>query len=351
MDENLKYCMSSFLMYRTVVDRTKTFSDRFPMFHIEYPTDRTRIDSGEELYEYLRKTIAERTRGRKCALALSGGIDSAILLTMVPENTITYTFKCVVPGKQVTDESPRALEYLKYARPELTHKIVEVYWEDMDSLIDPILRHKGAPTHSIEVQIYKAALEAKKDGCDMMIFGETADCIYGGHSQLLAQDWTVGDFIDRWSFVMPHKVLRDPMLVLEPYRQFEKDGFIDVPLFLTDFESDPSLNFYADACDLAGIELYAPYAHTRMGAALDLERVRKGENKYIVREVFSKLYRDFKIPAKTPMPRPMNEWFADWAGPVRQEFWPHCTDNMTGDQKWLVWVLERFLNLLEESGS
>ena len=345
-EQNLRYCMSSFLMYRTVVDRTKSFSDNFPPFYRPFPADRRSICDSDALLAYLREAIAAKTKGKKCALALSGGIDSAILLTMMPEDTITYTFKCIVPGKEVTDETPRAREYLAWARPELLHRVVPVCWEDMESMIDPLMRHKGSPTHSIEVQIYKAARQAKEDGCDMMIFGETADCIYGGHSDLLSRDYTVGEFADRWSFVKPWHVLKDPRLVMEPFRQFAEDGAVNVPAFLTDFESGPSLNFYENACALAGIELYAPYAHTRMGVPLDLERVRRGENKYIVREVFQKLYPDMQIPPKTPMPRPMNEWFADWPGPSRPEFWPHCTDHMTGDQKWLVYVLERFLNMI-----
>lgn len=347
MTVDKRYCMSSFLMYRTTVDRDRVFGEGITPFYRDYPSPREPIADSAALLDYLRSAIAERTRGRKVALALSGGIDSAILLQLVPENTIAYTFKCVVPGIEVTDESPQARRYLEYARPELAHRIVPIYWEDFEGGIDAILRHKGEPTHSIEVQIHKAALAAKADGCDLMIFGETADCIYGGHSQLLSRDWTIGEFANRWSFVMPHMVLRDFETIMEPYERYERDGYIDVPRFLTDFESEPSLNFYMDACDLAGMELYAPYAHTIMSVPLDLRRVRRGENKYIVREVFNRLYPGFEIPAKTPMPRPMNEWFKDWAGPTRPEFWPHCTDNMTGDQKWLVWVLERFLNLMD----
>lgn len=37
------------------------------------------------------------------------------------------------------------------------------------------MRHKKAPIHSIEVQIYKADLQAKADGIDTIIFGEAAD--------------------------------------------------------------------------------------------------------------------------------------------------------------------------------
>ena len=74
---------------------------------------------------------------------------------------------------------------------------------------------------------------------------------------------------------------------------------------------------------------------------------RHGLNFTLVREVFQRLYPDLKVPAKTPMPRPMNEWFKDWTGPQRPEFWPHCTDHMNGDQKWLVWCLENFLNMID----
>lgn len=341
------YCMSSFLTYRFTVDRSRCYTEALSPFYVPYPSPRTPIHDSDELLGFLKRSIAEKTAGRKCALALSGGIDSAILLQLVPQNTMVYTFKCVVPGMEVTDETHAAAAYLKYARPELKHCIVPVYWEDYEALMPEILRHKGEPTHSIEVQICKAARQAKKDGCDLFIFGETADCIYGGHSQLLSRDWTIGDFADRWTFVMPYKVLRDYKLIMEPYERYEKNGYIDVPAFLSDFESEPSLNFYQNACAVAGIELYAPYAHTVMGVPLDLERVRRGENKYLVREVFSRLYPGFAIPAKTPMPRPMNEWFKDWDGPVRPEFWAHCTDGMTGDQKWLVWALERFLDMIE----
>ena len=347
MEIDRAYCMSSFLMYRTTVDRNKCYSDRFSPFYVKFPSDRTPINTSDELLDRLSSVIEEKTKGKKCALALSGGIDSAILLQLMPENTVAYTFKCVVPGIKVTDESETAKEYIKFARPELEHKVVPIYWEDFEEYTPSLLAHKGEPTHSIEVQIYKAALQAKADGCEIFIFGETADCIYGGHSQLLSRDWTFGEFVDRWSFVMPHHVLREPMMILDPIKKYEKDGYIDVPHFLTYFESEPSLNFYMDACDLAGIDILAPYAHTIMGSELDLERVRKGENKYIVRDLFKKLYPNFTIPKKTPMPRATNEWFKDWKGPIRDEFIPHCTDSMTGDQKWLVWCLEKFLNIID----
>ena len=310
--------------------------------------NRKPIENSDQLGEYLKQQIAEKTKGKKVGLALSGGIDSAILLKFMPENTTAYTFKCIVPGKEVTDETGRAKEYIKLHSPNMEHKIVPIYWEDLEKYAPLLMKQKGAPIHSIEVQIYKAALEAKADGCDIFIFGETADCIYGGHSNLLSKDYTFGEFVDRWTFLLPYRALKDPELILTPYEPYEEDGYINVPKFLTLYESKASYNSYINACKLANIDFYAPYAKTIMSKPLDLTRVRKGENKYIVRELFSKLYPGVEIPPKAPMPRPMNEWLEDWQGPTRPEFWPHCTDNMTGDQKWLVYALEKFLNIIEE---
>lgn len=335
-------------MYRIIVDRTRRFAADAAPEWIDFPAPRRLIETSDELLEALRERLAESLAGKKVALALSGGIDSAILLQLVPDDTIAYTFKCEVPGVETVDETPRAQRYLEFAgKGGIEHKVVPVRWEDMLELSEPLMRRKGAPIHSIEVQICKAAQQAKADGCDVFVFGETADCIYGGHSNLLARDWTFGDFIERWSFVQPYKVLRDYEVDLGPYREFECDGYIDVAPFLSFFESEASFNSYANACGLAGIELEVPYAHTVMADPLDFERIRAGENKYLVREVFNELYPGLEVPPKTPMPRPMDEWLTGWEGPTRPEFWPRCTDGMSGDQKWLVFALERYLNLVD----
>lgn len=343
-----KYCMSSFLMYRIIHDSNKCFSEEYLPNLKPFPQNREKITNSDELLESLKRQIAEYTKGKKCGIAISGGIDSAIILKLMPENTIAYTFKCVIPGKEVVDESKQAAEYIKYARPEgMEHKIIPVYWEDLESMSVPLMKRKGAPIHSIEVQIYKAALQAKADGCDTFVFGETADCVYGGHSNLLAQDWTIGDFITRWSFLLPYRALKEFEMDISPLLDYEKDGYMDVLPFLSLYEAPASWNSYLNACGLADMDFFAPFANTIMDVPLDLERVRRGENKYLVREVFAKLYPGFSVPPKTPMPRPMNEWLENWKGPTREEFWPGCTDSMTGDQKWLVYSLEKFLNIID----
>ena len=47
-----------------------------------------------------------------------------------------------------------------------------------------------------------------------------------------------------------------------------------------------SITSYLNAFECAGIDCYMPYAHMRMSIPLDLNRIRNGEPKYIVRELF-----------------------------------------------------------------
>lgn len=339
---DFNYCASSFLMYRTIIDESKKFYDNVTPNFVKIPENRESIKNSEELYESLKRQIEEVSKNKKVALALSGGIDSAVLAKFLPENTMTYTFKCIVPGKSVTDETERARKYANECK--LKNKVIEIYWEDFEKYSPILMKHKGAPIHSIEVQIYKAALQAKKDGIDILIFGESADCLYGGLSNVLSRDWTFGEFIDRYSYVMPYKVLKNFEMDLSPILKYTKeDGYVDVHEFYGNVFFKESINSYYNACETAGIECYLPFANTIMGVPLELKLVREGNNKYLIRNVFKKLYKDFEVPPKTPMPRPMNEWFEKWEGPNSSIFYPKCALNMSGDQKWLIWVLNKFI--------
>ena len=340
------FCMSSWLMFRTVVDRSRCFAEGIKDFHVTPPEGRWSVKDSHELEEALREGMAAATKGGRTALALSGGIDSAILAKMMPKDSMAYTFKCVVPGVQVTDETEQAARYA--AECGLEHRIVEVYWDDMERLAPVLMRHKGSPCHSIEIQIYKASRKALEDGFDEIVFGESADIVYGGMSGLMSKDWTFGEFVDRYSYVLPYKVLRHPMMITDPYAAWTKEGYTDAHAFLNKTMYEEAINSYEDACATAGIRLHMPYSKTVLGAPLDYARIRRGENKYLIREIFQRLYPGWEIPVKTPMPRPLNEWMKDWVGPRRDEFWQHCTDVMTGDQKWYVYALERFLNMIDD---
>lgn len=347
MDVDKRYCMSSYLMYRYVFNFEKTFQKNKRCNIADLAFTRTPVKTVEDLLAAVESSVKQTYRDGKSALALSGGIDSAILAKFMPPGSKAYTFRCIVPGRKVIDESKQAKKWSEICG--LDHEIIDIYWEDIVTASEILMKHKGAPIHSIEAQIYIAAKKAKRDGAEKFIFGENADIIYGGMDGLLAKDWKYAEFIERYTYIMPYKVLRNPQLILEPYREFEVNGYIDGYDFINKYFRQEALGSYRNACETAGIDFAGPYSLTYFDAPIDYARIRNGDTKYIVREAFKILYPTEELPTKIPMPRPMNEWFETWPGPERKEFIPHSTDGMTGDQKWMVWCLEKFLDMLNET--
>lgn len=333
-------------MFRYIFQKGKRFKRDLPVNIIELDFDRRPVKTADDLIEALDIVIKDSIAKGETALALSGGIDSAILAKLMPAGTKAYTFRCVVPGKKVIDESGQAAVWAEINR--LQHEIIDITWEDVESVVDKLMFHKGAPIHSIEAQIYIASCKAKENGADRFVFGENADIIYGGMNGLLQKDWHFGEFVDRYMYVNPYYILKNPELILDPFWEYEVDGHIDGHNFINQYFRQEALGTYNNACQTAGIEFVGPYSLTYFDSPIDYNRIRSGDTKYIIREAFKKLYPGVKMPAKIPMPRPVNEWFENWEGPQRDEFIPHCTDDMSGDQKWMVWSLERFLNLIGE---
>ena len=332
-------------MLRYVSDSNKTFEPNRRPAIVDITFPRTPIRTSDELITTLKSKVETATADGKAALALSGGIDSAILAKFMPEGSTAYTFRCVVPGKKVIDETPKARAIADACH--LEHKIVDISWDDQVANAEVLMKHKGAPIHSIEAQIYKAALQAKADGFTKFILGENADIIYGGMDGLLAKDWTTAEFIERYSYIMPYKVLRHPVIIAAPFDEFSIDGHIDGHNFVNKYFRQEALGTYTNACDTAGVKFVGPYSETVWIEPIDYKKIRAGQSKYVVREAFAKLYPASDAPQKIPMPRPMNEWMSDWQGPSRAEFIPHCTDGMSGDQKWMVYGLEKYLNMIE----
>lgn len=337
-----EYCMSSYLMYRYLFNPNVSFKDNFVPQIMDLDFERSPVKNEDDLLLYLRKTVENACSDNKAALALSGGIDSAILARLMPPGSTAYTFRCVVPNTNVIDESGLASHWAELNNLQLN--VIDIYWEDIVSSSDICMAHKHSPIHSIEAQIYFASKKVKEDGFTKFIFGENADIIYGGMNGLLEKDWSYSDFIDRYSYVMPYRVLKKPLIPVEPFVEFEKNGYIDGHDFINKFFRQEALGTYTNACAAAGIEFIGPYSLTYLDTPIDYTRIRSGDTKYVIRDLFKKLYPNEDLPAKIPMPRPMNVWLEHWEGPKRPEFIPHSTANMTGDQKWMVWCLERFLN-------
>lgn len=344
IDKNL--CMSLFLGFRFVRDKNLNFFDGLS-HHIFSPFPSTKIDhvsTTADIDRIIREKINEFYEPNKTAILLSGGMDSAILASYLPKGTTAYTFQCIAPG--AINETEQAKKYTDILG--LNHEIIEIKWEDFEILTPVLLRHNQVPFHSIEVQLLKASLYAQSKGIDRIIYGDAADYVFGGMDQIISKDWTYDEFYEKYTFLPPEKVLKNYVDIHFVYDKFKlENNKIDFLSFLHDMMDIESYTTYEEAFDTAGIKYLDPYLSMKMVEPWDLERIRRGESKYMIRELFTERYPNLRIPEKIPMPRAMNQWLKYYE-PKRPEFVENCIKDLTGDQKWLCWCLERFLNMYDK---
>ncbi len=342
IDKN--FCMSSYLAYRYIEKDGVEFAEGLHHKNFKVPSDRIKVFSAGDIDSAIEKNF-EKVRGKKLGIMLSGGMDSAILASYM-KGCDAYTFK-FLDGNFQSDEFRRAESYAKTY--DLNLHYVNINWQSIEPVIDAVLKNKCAPVHSIEPQIFLAAKQALNDGVEIMIVGESSDLIFGGMDKLLAKDWEFDDFVKRYTFLNPFDVLENPVDVNYLFERYRQGNKIDFLKFMDEVYSVESSGSYMNAFETAGIDYIDPYANLEMGEPLDLARIRNGEPKYLIRELFKMKYPNFEVPNKIPMPRPVDFYFADWKGPARVEFKKDIDmKKFTGNQKWQLYCLERFLNLLDD---
>ena len=340
IDKN--FCASSYLAFRYIERDDVNFYEGMEHKNIKPIPDaeKTLVKTAAEIDSAIQNTFAG-LQGEKLGIMLSGGMDSAILASYM-RGADAYTFR-FLDGDFQKEELARAEYYAKYYG--LTLHYVDISWDDVVKYLPVVMKSKGAPVHSIEPQIYKAAIMAKSDGITKMVVGESSDLIFGGMDQLLAKDWDFDEFVKRYTFTEPASVLKEPVdmsYLFERYRQGDKIDFLK---FMDDVFSIESSSSYLNAFGCAGMPYVDPYATLKMAEPLDLYRVRHGEPKYLIRELFSMKYPEIPVPNRVPMPRPVDAYFAGWAGPTRKEFLPNLDmSKFTGNQKWQMWCLQEFFN-------
>jgi hypothetical protein len=339
------FCVSSFLAFRYVVDPA---AEWVPGIKPNYPEVSTQgqipVETMEEIEMQLR-AIVVRKLSPTTGILLSGGIDSAILAALLPRGTHAYTIK--FNADRFLDESIQARIYADALG--LRHTVVEVDWEDYAAFAPALMRRKKAPLHAIEVALHKAALAARADGIDILIVGNGADSTFGGMDKLLSRDWTLEDFYRRYTFVDPFQALRAPVDLHAAYVPYlSPDGFIDIQRFLKTVHGIGIIQSFECAIHSAGLSLLEPFEQLRYTKPLDLARIRSGESKYLLKALFRRLFNGLNPPEKIPFARPMDLWLADWNGPTRPEFKAGVDWRaFTGDQRWLLYVLGQFLDLLD----
>lgn len=341
------FCLSSYIAFRYIWKDGVDFAEGFQ--HKNYlpmkEEDRVPVKTSEDIdREIQRQFDALYKKYDSIGILLSGGMDSASLAAYLKPGSHAYTF-CSTSGEFDADLK-RAETYCR--KLQLNHHLIEITMEDYERFTPIVMRHKFAPVHSIEPQIYKAAMQAKEDGVQLMIVGESADLIFGGMDKLITPEWTFDEFVKRYTFLDPSLVLTHPvsqMGVFEPYRK-GGDG-IDVMPFMDEVFAIESSSSYLNAFGAAWLPYYDPYACLIMAESLDMQRVRNGEPKYLVRGLYALKYPELEIPFKIPMPRPVDAIFKDWEGPKRPEFRKDIPmDKLTGNQKWQLWCAEQFLNMI-----
>ena len=341
---DLSYCMSSYLSLRYVEDDDKQFFEGLkhqiykqkPLYSKVFVSDAHDIDIA-------LRNVFRRIANERLGMLLSGGMDSSILASYMPEGADAYTFR-FMGGTFQNDELERAETYAKYYHLNLHY--VDIDWNTVDQYVDIVMEHKGAPVHSIEPQLYAAAMQARKDGITMLVIGDAADYVFGGMDGLLSQNWSYDQYVKRSIYVDPAEVLKDPYdmnYLFERYRL--GNSSIDYLRFYDEIVTDESYASYENAFETANMYFIDPYEFLKMARPLDLGKIRNGDTKYLIRDLFRMKYPETTVPLKQPMPRPVDEYFSNWEGPKRDEFRDDINiKKYNGNQKWLLYCLERFLN-------
>ncbi len=340
---NKDYCCSAFLAFRYIPRPDAEFAEGLHHLNATLPQgdDLLKVKNAADADRALER-VFDGIRGEKIALLLSGGMDSATLATYM-KGCDAYTFR-FLGGSFGGDELRRAERFATLNNMNLHY--VEINFEAVQEVLPAVMRHRGAPVHSIEPQIYLAARQAAGDGIERMVIGDGADYVFGGMDGLMARDWGYDEFIARYTYIDPAEVLRSPAYVndlFEPYRRGDKIDFIP---FLDGPNTIESYSSYMNAFASAAMPYTDPYEHLQRDFPFDLERIRRGESKYVVRELFKMRYGE-NPPQKVPMPRPVESYFAGWKGPVRPEFRTDIDmERYDGNRRWLMYALEQFLNLM-----
>jgi len=342
------FCNSSFLALRYIEKPDVNFTEKYPYRHPVMPTDSNRIivKTAQDIDNALRRQLEQKcSEYRKTGILLSGGMDSSILASYLP-GIDAYTFR-FLGGSFQQDELHRAERFAE--KNNLNLHYVDIDWTIVTDNLQSLMVSKGGPVHSIEPQICQGAKQAKSDGVDLMIIGDASDYVFGGMDKLLSKDWSFDAFMKRYIYVDPFEVLKEPESVQYLFERYRKGDGIDFVEILDKLATQESYGSYDNAFITAGLVYFDPYEKLKMGIPLDLSRIRSGESKYLIRELFRSKYPDIPIPEKKPMPRPVDSYFANWDGPARPEFRNDITiSHYDGNQKWLMWCLEQFLNMIEQ---
>ena len=57
----------------------------------------------------------------------------------------------------------------------------------------------------------EGAIQAQKDGVEMMVAADGSDLVFGGMDRMLSKDWDFNEWVDFYTFCKPEDVLVKPV--------------------------------------------------------------------------------------------------------------------------------------------
>ena len=289
---NKAFCLSSYMAFRYIWKDGVDFAEGFQHKNILPVEDKDRIPvkTSEDIDREIQQQFDELyAKYDNIGILLSGGMDSANLAAYLKPGSHAYTFNSV--SGEFDADVQRARKYCQ--KLQLHHHLIDITMEDYQKYTPIVMRYKFAPVHSIEPQIYKAAEMARQDGVQLMIVGESADLIFGGMDKLISPEWTFDGFVKRYTFLEPALVLKNPVPQDELFEKYRIDAeHIDFMKFMDEVFAIESSSSYLNAFGAAWMPYYDPYAKLVMADPLDMNRVRNGEPKYLVRGLYAIKYPD-----------------------------------------------------------
>ena len=346
MEKIDSFCLSSYLAFRYVA---KQGCEWLPGIGPEFPIlpggEQIPVGTSDEILSTLREMVADIPDIEHTAIFLSGGIDSAILAALLPNGARAYTINFVADTG--ANEAERAAVHADACG--LNHHVVDVTWKDYEKYEELLMINKKAPLHAVEVALYKAAETAKRHGVKSVMLGNGADSTFGGLDKLLSKNWLFEDFVKRYTFVMPDDVLKDACDIQDIYEPYRNGNGIDYVGFLKNVHGMGVIQAFNNAIHSVGLNIAEPFEGLKLKGELDLGRIRAGEPKYLLVEVYNKLFPKLEPPPKVAFARPMDEWLSGYNNPASAVFktnldWPQ----FSGDQKYLIHGLDKFISILED---
>jgi Asparagine synthase len=299
------------------------------------------IDSENEIVEYIKSRLQDLPVSS--GILLSGGIDSAILARFMPAGSVAYTIE--YEEAQNRSEFQAAARFL--AR-DVRHQRVFVGRRKFFKAAEELVSRKRMPLVPHEPAVAVACQQALRDGVTHLVGGFGADSGFGGFPNYY-RNCRWDDFARNIlpKFWDPSAVLKQCGDVAWVARQYVAGGLVDVQSFLKEVGAEG--NAVATAVQALGLTPVFPYGDMRYNRRFDVERIVSGDDKYLLKEIFGRLYPNLSPAQKFPLHVPYNQWMMGYQ-PSRKEF----KENLKlqpdqGKRNALVYSLERYF-IHQENG-